>query len=59
VGDPEHDRFGRSVFHAVGKRPHFLAPPAPVIWVIGEQARRRGLLLGMGRNAKEENCTLN
>ena len=50
VGDPEHDRFGRSVFHAVGKRPHFLAPLAPVIWVIGEQARhRRGVMIGHGK----------
>jgi hypothetical protein len=52
VGDPEHDRFGRSVFHAVGKRPHFLAPLAPVIWAIGEQPRRRRVIIGHGKERK-------
>ena len=41
VGDPEHDRLSRSVFHVMSERPHFLGPLAPMIRVISQQARRR------------------
>jgi hypothetical protein len=40
VGDPEHDRFSRSVFHAVSKPTHFLTPLTPMIGIIDKQAWR-------------------
>ena len=38
VGDPEHDRLGRPVFHGISKRTPVLSPLTPMIRVIGKQA---------------------
>jgi hypothetical protein len=39
VGDPEHDRLGRPVFHGISKRTHVLSPPSEM---------KRTLKLGAG-----------
>ena len=35
VCDPEHDRFGRPVFHGISKRTHLPTSLTPMIGVIG------------------------
>jgi hypothetical protein len=35
VGDPEHDRLGRPVFHCISKRTHLLTSLTPMIGIIG------------------------
>ena len=54
VGDPEHDRLGRPVFHGISKRTHLLSPLTPMIGVIGQQARGTGggLLSDIGMLAR-------
>jgi hypothetical protein len=41
VGNPEHDRLSRALFRRSSKGTHFLNPLPPMIWVIGQHARRR------------------
>jgi hypothetical protein len=43
VRDPQHDRLGRSTFHGLSKRSHFLTSLPPMIWIIGQQAWRGGI----------------
>jgi len=40
VGDPEHDRLGRPVFHSISKRTHLLTSLPPMTGVIGQHRRR-------------------
>jgi hypothetical protein len=51
VGDPEHDRLGRPVFHGISKRTHLLTSLTPMIAVIGQH--RRWVVIGH-RNARAE-----
>ena len=54
VGDPEHDRLGRSVFHGISKRTHLLSPLTPMIGVIGQEAwHKRRVVIGH-RNTRAE-----
>jgi hypothetical protein len=39
VGNPEHVRLSRALFHYSGNGTHFLTPLSPMIWVISQQAR--------------------
>ena len=41
VGNPEHDRLSCWLFHYFGERSHFFTALPPMIWVIGQDARRR------------------
>jgi hypothetical protein len=54
VGDPEHDRLGRPVFHDISKRTHLVTSLTPMIGVIGQQAwYSRWVVIGH-RNARAE-----
>jgi len=42
VGNPEHDRLSRPLFHGSGNGTHFLTSIPPMIGVIGQHARING-----------------
>jgi|SRR6516162_7782238 len=54
VGDPEHDRLGRPVFHGISKHTHLLTSLTPMIGVIGQEAwHKRRVVIGH-RNTRAE-----
>src|SRR6516164_2420095 len=52
VGDPEHNRLGRPIFHGISKRTHLLTPLTPMSGVIGQQALHRRWVVIEHRNAR-------
>ena len=52
VGDPEHDRLGRPIFHGISKRTHLLTPLTPMSGVISQQALHRRWVVIEHQNAR-------
>jgi len=46
AGNSEHDLPARALFHRFGNGTHLLTPLPPMIWVISQKARNRGVIIG-------------